>query len=190
MRSEKYSFLLPKDFRFLIRWILPSLVIILIIFIVAFLKPLFEGTHNIIPNVIASICFACFGLMLLSFCRDSYDATLLCYSINNNRVLMKGNNTEYSIDMDQEFFLSVLPVAFSAKGASWYEQFYIVSNSPLPEFEHIKSGGLYLITEVSRENIAILPVNKETQAWVAQTTCLVHIPEYPKVAYFQKRMHQ
>lgn len=184
MNLRNDNFILPKDFRFIIRFGIPASIIVLFAFVIAFLRPIFTGkTYDILPNVIASAFFLGVGIFLLVCLLSYYELACLQYYCDGSSAFIQYRRNAHHIHTNNDLFISELPVAFSVKGGIWHIRYYVLSSCPLSEIKYNKNGGLQLLKELYDQNVVMLPVNADTQNWLVQTIRITQVPQYPRTAY-------
>lgn len=183
--NEISGYIFSKDDRYLDRWGIPLLIVILFAFSYAFLIPAFGTAHDILPQTISSIFFICVGLFLIWYKRCYSKVVWMTYCFEANVISNQCGQTKHQVFIDSPFFIAVLPIAFSTKGATWEDKYIILSNDPFPKINDIEKGGIQLIKLLNEHKLVIVPENDHITEWFNQTLKITHIPQFPRIAYWK-----
>ena len=84
-----------------------------------------------------------------------------------------------SLDIPQIRYVSVLTCQLSPKAPQPEMPFYLLSAEPIVDAQ-IEYEGLKWISRLQKHNIVIIPQNKMTDEWIANTLKIKNVSAYPK----------
>lgn len=167
------------------RWLYPVLAAILFFFSACGMVAAFKYPDDFMPNLICGIMMFCIGLFF-TIVRCKSKAWKITYHCDSALIENRCMGKTHSLDTNQSLFIADFPVKYSAKGATWYEHFLILSGCPFPPISGLEDKSIWAINAFWEKNIILLPADDETKAWLCAATGISQIPQYPKVAYLQK----
>ena len=86
---------------------------------------------------------------------------------------------QVSLELSRIRYITLLTCEFSRR-APWQRlSFYLLSPRPIGD-EDIEYEGVSWFQRLQKTDIVILPISKETDAWVTATLALPQVPAYPK----------
>ena len=183
MKEQKIiNYVLPNDFRLLSRRFIPVGVGILVLFSLFFLKVALINHKSLIPNLVSAIIFLLVSLFLIICNYHIIPIVNLSFSYSSNLITNQYGSIMNNVITDRPLFLSEVPLAFSAKGI-WVEIFFILSNHPFIEGIDLEQNGIYVLNQLTRNQIVILPSREDTYKLITSRVGNIHIPSYPKVVY-------
>ena len=111
-------------------------------------------------------------------------ADKLEFSLEQGRILNSWpRNNEIELSLYESYFYTVLTCEFGYGKATKEKSFYLFSKSPICQ-NAIKGQGLFILENLNKANIIIIPKNDETQTWL-NATLKINIPTFPTVAVKQ-----
>ena len=140
------------------------------------------------------LCLAPSALLMgialyVPFTKQKYSKILkMTYRCDGDSAENRCFGETHALDVTSPFFAYELTVSFTAaKGATWYEHFYVLSDQPFTQVSGIGECGVDITRIAWKRGYILLPHNDDTQAWLSALTGATQIPPYPKVACLQAR---
>jgi len=182
MNAQGYVFSDQK--RFFINWIVPIMSFLCCCFSIPFFSLWFMRAENKGAHLFSAAVFAFLSLFQIYMRKKSIKLYTLQYICKNNSI--QNFNKSYSsfVDTSSSLFVSKIHVAGTSK-VPWSEDFYVLSNKPLPYVANYEGNGMLVIHSLIND-VVILPINNTTGIIVEQLAKDTTIPVYPKVMYLQQ----
>lgn len=186
MRYQVISGGVCYEERVLRRFVAPVGLVIMIIFCFIFFREALRCEVSIIHWLLAFGWLVVVIHYIMLYCRIRV-ADKLEFSLEQGRILNcwpKSNKIELSLY--ESFFCTVLTCEFGYGKATTEKAFYLFSKSPIYR-NTVKGQGLFILENLNRSNIIIIPKNSETERWLNTNFPINNIPTFPAVAYKQKK---
>lgn len=144
-----------------------------------------------IGDSIANILVVLFSLgvctIMIVGSKQNSPLLSLQYSIEGYIVKNFTKHKVAEINIQDGLYFSELCLFLHSKGGGrWEEQYYLLSNYPIPKIPNHESGGLRLPRELTKSNVILLPASQSTNIWIKKTITDISIPQYPRIAYRPK----
>lgn len=173
------------DERMLRRYFAPLGFVIMIFSLLIFIKEALRCVTSITHWLLV------FGwLAFVIYCIVSFFsirvADKLEFSLEYERILNSWPpNNEMELFLFEGFFCTRLTCEFGyGKGIIVKKSFYLFSKSPICQ-NTIKGQGLFILENLNKSNIIIIPKNDQTEAWMNTALKISDIPTFPAVAFKQ-----
>ena len=101
------------------------------------------------------------------------------FSVGNKNVKTKIKN---SINLEETCYLTktVSEIAVGKSATTKLPQ-VLISQNPFPKMKDPSEGGLMQYGRLAEQHIVFIPLDENTNAWLADEFNITQIPEYPKV---------
>ena len=153
---------------------------------IGFVFLLFSIPNNLGPGIASSAIFVIIGIFFILFSKRVSNLHATIYTLNEDTAANHGKTTVFA-SRQLSLYVCILPLLFNARGGGIVHlPVYLVSNSPITYISRYETNILLLAEKAMNMGIVVLPVNGRTTAWIQQATNITP-PEYPKVAYIQKK---
>ena len=185
---EIRGYVLEDEYRWTNKWITLIGAISLILVSVACLYLEIKAQENLLPSLVFAAVFMGVAFATL-FRRHKYSEDLkMKYRCDGDSAENRCFGETHALDVTSPFFAYELTVSFTAaKGATWYEHFYVLSDQPFSPISGIEDSGVTITRIAWKRGYILLPHNDDTQAWLSALTGATQIPQYPKAACLQAR---
>ena len=117
--------------------------------------------------------------LIVIFCRSSDIAGMQFY-INEFEIgnICAKRNTR--IELSENVYFTMYTCDFAYGKATVSRSFYLFSLKPF-EDDYIKGEGLFVIKQLNKCGVIVIPRNKETDAWIVSVFKIPEFPSYPKI---------
>ena len=147
-----------------------------------------KAQENLLPSLVFAAVFMGVAFATL-FRRHKYSEDLkMKYRCDGDCAENRCYGGIHELDVTSPFFAFEVSVGFLiAKGATWYEHFYVLSDQPFTQVSGIGECGVDITRIAWKRGYILLPHNDDTQTWLSALTGATQIPQYPKAACLQAR---
>jgi len=163
-----------------------AVTLLLLPFIIAFIKDMLMGDGDSVAYMLVIMLFISICLYSLWGSKRYREILSLRYFLNGVIAKNQSDQKTHSVNVMNSIFISKLLLSLHMRGGHWLEQYYLVSNKPIQKVINHESGGLHIPKDLWDNGVVILPVNEQTNNWIKQAIGDSNVPQYPVVAYLSR----